>query len=182
MKDIPTVIKNLAAVALGKLGKGKPKHFSKAEIAKRTKRLAAARKLRWKIKAVILLAFFLALAASAQTHVLTYVRTQAGYTFTYGQTIRSMPYDAGTAYIAALARGGWRNDAENGRLLFTVKKPVVVRQAHQPNDLAAVSARFRTMARPIAVSAPAARGMTDGDVRQAVNFANDRHKFWGPYQ
>jgi hypothetical protein len=34
---------NPAAVALGKLGKGHPKNFSKAELARRTKRLADAR-------------------------------------------------------------------------------------------------------------------------------------------
>jgi hypothetical protein len=36
-----------AARALGQLGKGKPKRFSKAERGRRRKRLAKARKLRW---------------------------------------------------------------------------------------------------------------------------------------
>ncbi len=35
--------KNPAAVALGKLGKGKPKKYSKEEIKKRTKRLLDAK-------------------------------------------------------------------------------------------------------------------------------------------
>lgn len=35
------------AAALGRLAKGKKKTLSKAEIARRTKRLAEARKLRW---------------------------------------------------------------------------------------------------------------------------------------
>jgi len=38
---------NKHASALGKLGKGKPKHFSTATIAKLTLRLAEARKKRW---------------------------------------------------------------------------------------------------------------------------------------
>jgi hypothetical protein len=39
--------KNPAAVALGKLAKGKPKTLSCDEIARRTARLAAARLKRW---------------------------------------------------------------------------------------------------------------------------------------
>jgi hypothetical protein len=38
---------NRAASQLGKMAAGKPKRFSPEEIAKRTKRLAAARKKRW---------------------------------------------------------------------------------------------------------------------------------------
>lgn len=40
-------MKNQSAVALGKLAKGVPKNFSAAEIARRKKRLADARKKRW---------------------------------------------------------------------------------------------------------------------------------------
>jgi hypothetical protein len=42
--------KNPHAQALGRLAKGKPKRFSKAEIARRKKRLAEARVLRWRKK------------------------------------------------------------------------------------------------------------------------------------
>ena len=38
---------NKAAQALGKLAAGKPKNFSAAELARRKKRLAAARAKRW---------------------------------------------------------------------------------------------------------------------------------------
>jgi hypothetical protein len=38
---------NRAAQQLGKLARGKEKHYSPAEIKKRTKRLAEARKKRW---------------------------------------------------------------------------------------------------------------------------------------
>jgi hypothetical protein len=38
---------NRAAQKLGRLARGKPKQYSPAEIKKRTKRLAAARKKRW---------------------------------------------------------------------------------------------------------------------------------------
>lgn len=41
-------MKNKAAVALGKLAKGRPKNLSSAEIKRRTERLSKARKLRWK--------------------------------------------------------------------------------------------------------------------------------------
>lgn len=39
--------KNPAAVALGKMAAGKPKHFTKAERARRAARLALARANRW---------------------------------------------------------------------------------------------------------------------------------------
>ena len=39
---------NKAAQSLGRLAKGKPKKYSQAEIKARTKRLAEARKKRWK--------------------------------------------------------------------------------------------------------------------------------------
>jgi hypothetical protein len=39
--------KNPAAVALGKLGKGKKKRLSKAEIKRRTERIKKAQALRW---------------------------------------------------------------------------------------------------------------------------------------
>jgi hypothetical protein len=38
---------NKAAQQLGRLARGKPKHYSPAEIKKRTERLAKARKKRW---------------------------------------------------------------------------------------------------------------------------------------
>jgi hypothetical protein len=38
---------NKAAQQLGRLARGKPKRYSPAEIKKRTKRLAEARKKRW---------------------------------------------------------------------------------------------------------------------------------------
>jgi hypothetical protein len=38
---------NKAAQQLGRLARGKEKHYSPAEIKKRTKRLAEARKKRW---------------------------------------------------------------------------------------------------------------------------------------
>ena len=38
---------NKAAQALGKLAKGKPKNYSRGELAKRKKRLAKARRQRW---------------------------------------------------------------------------------------------------------------------------------------
>jgi hypothetical protein len=41
------VKKNKAAQALGRLGKGVPRKYSKAELRRRTKRLAEARKKRW---------------------------------------------------------------------------------------------------------------------------------------
>lgn len=40
-------MKNPAAVALGKLASGKPKNYTAAELARRKKRLAEARKKRW---------------------------------------------------------------------------------------------------------------------------------------
>jgi hypothetical protein len=43
-------MKNPAAVALGKLGRGKPKTLSSAELARRSARLADARKKRWEKK------------------------------------------------------------------------------------------------------------------------------------
>ena len=46
-------MKNKAASALGKLAKGKPKNLTKAEIARRTKRLAEAREKRWPKKSDI---------------------------------------------------------------------------------------------------------------------------------
>jgi hypothetical protein len=42
--------KHHAAVTLGRLAKGKKKRLSKAEIKRRTERLARARTLRWKTK------------------------------------------------------------------------------------------------------------------------------------
>jgi hypothetical protein len=41
------IVKNKAASALGKLAKGKPKNLTEWEIARRTRRLAEARKKRW---------------------------------------------------------------------------------------------------------------------------------------
>ena len=41
---------NKSASALGKLAKGKPKNYTQAELDRRAKRLAEARKLRWKGK------------------------------------------------------------------------------------------------------------------------------------
>lgn len=38
---------NRDAQRLGRLGRGKPKRFSQAELERRKKRLAEARKLRW---------------------------------------------------------------------------------------------------------------------------------------
>jgi hypothetical protein len=50
MKQKPPPKKNPAAVALGKLAAGKKKKLTSAEIAKRTERLAEARKKRWEKK------------------------------------------------------------------------------------------------------------------------------------
>jgi len=44
---IPAMTNSQLAAALGRLSKGKKKTLSKAEIARRTNRLAEARKLRW---------------------------------------------------------------------------------------------------------------------------------------
>jgi hypothetical protein len=38
---------NKAAQALGRMARGVPKNYSKAELARRAKRLAEARKTRW---------------------------------------------------------------------------------------------------------------------------------------
>jgi hypothetical protein len=47
MQSLTIEGKNRAAVLLGRLNKGKRKRLSKAEIKRRTERLARARELRW---------------------------------------------------------------------------------------------------------------------------------------
>jgi hypothetical protein len=47
MKTEAVMSLHRAAVILGRQNKGKPKRYSKAEIKRRTERLARARELRW---------------------------------------------------------------------------------------------------------------------------------------